>query len=152
PSYLAVALRAAHEADPHAGLWINDFGMEFDEDRFGQMLYLAKWLQAQGVPLTGIGFQSHIDDGDTINNDTHVDTAILRARIAAVAALGLKVRFSELDISNESEYPVFADVINTCRAEPACVGVTLWGITDKYSSSGALDSKGSFVPGTGLPW
>lgn len=152
PDYIALALRAAHEADPQTGLWINDFGMESDEDRFNQMLQLARRLKAEGVPLTGIGFQAHIDDGDTIENDTHISTSMLRSRISAVAALGLKVRFSELDITNQSEYPVFADVISVCKSEPACVSVTLWGITDKYSSSGEFGATGIYEPGSGLPW
>jgi len=33
-----------------------------------------------------------------------------------------------------------------------CEGVTLWGITDKYSSSGTLEGNGIFTPGIGLPW
>jgi endo-1,4-beta-xylanase len=152
PSYIATALRAAHAADPAAELWINDFGLESDDDRMNQMVALAQDLIKQGVPLTGIGFQAHIDNGDTINNDTHIDTKQLQAHFTALQALGLKARISELDISNASEQPVFADVYGACLAAANCTGVTTWGITDKYSSAGDLSRKGVYAPGTGLPW
>jgi len=152
PSYIATALKTAHAADPSAQLWINDFGMESDSDRFNQMLNLVKQLQSEGVPLTGVGFQAHIDSGDTISNDTHVDVNQLRSRFQALNALGLKARVSELDVTNDTEYPVFGDVFTACLAEPNCVGVTTWGITDKYSSSGDLSSNGAYSTGFGLPW
>lgn len=152
PNYIAIALRAAHQADPDAKLWINEFGMESDDDRFATMLDLVKQLKDQGIPLTGIGFQAHIDDSDTDGNDAHIDTNKLSSRMKALNQLGVSVRISELDITNESEYPVFSDAIKVCMQESNCEGVTMWGITDKYSSSGELSSKGIYSSGFGLPW
>ena len=152
PSYIALALRAAQAADPKAGLWINEFGMEADDARFQTMINLVKMLQAQHVPLTGIGFQAHIDAGDTIEGDTHMNKTKLAERLEVLKSLGLKARFSEVDISNPSEYPVFADILSVCLKSTNCTGMTTWGITDRYSSSGALDDHGQYATGTGLPW
>jgi len=153
PDYIATALRAAHAADPNAQLWINDFGMESDSDRFAQMVALVKRLQAEGVPLTGVGFEAHIDQGDTIGSSgEHISTTLLASRFKTLQALGLKARISELDVTNESEYGVYADVLSTCLKASNCVGVTTWGVTDKYSSSGDLDKHGVYAPGIGLPW
>lgn len=152
PDYIAIALRAAHEADPNATLWINEFGMESDDDRFADMVNLVTRLKNQGIPLTGVGFQTHIDEGDTDGADAHIDTNKLRSRMVTLNQLGLKVRISELDITNDTEYAVFSDVISVCIQQSNCEGVTMWGITDKYSSSGDLSSNGIYSTGFGLPW
>ena len=152
PDYIAVALNAAHAANPSAQLWINDFGMESDNSRFAQMVDLIKQLQSEGVPLTGIGFEAHIDNGDTNAPDTHIDINQLRSRFQTLNSMGLLARVSELDVSNKSEYPVFGDVMTACLDESNCVGVTTWGLTNKYSSGGSMDSNGIFYSGIGLPW
>lgn len=153
PDYHETMLRAAHEADPKAELWINDFGMEADGERFQQMLDLVDRLRAHGVPLTGIGFQAHIDEGDTNTTDTHIDVTMLRSRIQELEKRGLRARFSELDISNASEHAVFSDTIRACLGEKACTSVTVWGVTDKYSSGGDIDQFGIFHPSdVGLLW
>lgn len=151
PDYIAIALTTAHKADPNAGLWINEFGMESDDDRFAAMIAIAQRLKAQNIPLTGIGFQSHIDDGDTIDNDKHINVTKLKSRFEALAKLGLKTRISELDISNDSEYAVFADATKACLESTNCTGVTTWGPTDKY---GALDITINGITSTniGLLW
>jgi endo-1,4-beta-xylanase len=152
PEYIVAALKAAHAADPSTGLWLNDFGMESDPDRFQEMVTLVRWLQAQKVPLTGIGFEAHIDDGDTTDNDTQISIPMLESRLDTLKSLGLKARFSELDVTNASEYPVFGDVVRACLARSNCTGVTTWGITDKYASSGTVNGDGSYSTGVGLPW
>lgn len=152
PSYIALALKAAHAANPSAQLWINDFGMESDASRFAQMVTLIKILKAEGAPLTGIGFEAHIDSGDTNSSDTHINISALESRFQTLASMGLKARVSELDVSSESEYPVFGDVMTACLAESNCVGVTTWGVTNKYSSGGTLEPNGIFDSGIGLPW
>lgn len=152
PTYVDTMLRTAHEADPTAQLWINDFGLESDDSRFENMYQLAKGLVERGVPLTGIGFQAHIDSTDTIQGDTMIDTSKLHERIRRLQDIGLKSRFSEVDISSPGEYRVPARIIETCLSEPSCSGVTSWGLTDKYSSGATIDSRGIVSFGEGLLW
>ena len=152
PDHIAIALRAAHAANPQARLWINDYGLESDDSRFATMLSLVQRLKAEGVPLYGIGFEAHIDNGDTINNDTTINKEQLRQHIRSLAALGIKARISELDVTNETEQAVFADVLGVCISEPNCTDMTMWGATDKYSSSGGINDQGQLETGTGLPW
>ena len=88
--YLAQAFRFAHEADPNAELYYNDYDLELPAKRRGAV-ELIKKLKAAGVPLAGVGLQNHnqmewpsVEDED--------------ATIEAFAKLGLKVHITELDV------------------------------------------------------
>ena len=52
--YLAKAFEFAHEADPNAQLYYNDYDLELAAKREGAV-ELIKKLKAEGVPLTAIG-------------------------------------------------------------------------------------------------
>lgn len=150
PDYIAKALRAAHETDPAAELWINEFGLEMDDDRFADMLAVVTKLKQQGVPLTGVGFQSHLDEED-LDTDGRLNSATLKRHMQALANIGLKARVSELDVTDQSQFAAYGDVVATCLAQANCTGVTTWGITDAYSSGGGVEG-GSYETGVGLLW
>ena len=57
--YIADAIRTAHAADPNAKLYLNDYNIEGQNAKSNGMYNLAKSLLAQGVPLNGIGLESH---------------------------------------------------------------------------------------------
>ena len=88
--YLAQAFRFAHEADPSAELYYNDYDLELPAKRRGAV-ELIKKLQAAGVPLAGVGLQNHNQMEWPSVEDEH-------ATIEAVAKLGLKVHITELDV------------------------------------------------------
>ncbi|HSX45347.1 MAG TPA: endo-1,4-beta-xylanase [Candidatus Saccharimonadales bacterium] len=134
PDYVEIALRAAHAADPSAKLYLNDYGMESDDNKFQLMNVLSQYLTQIGAPLNGIGFEAHLDKFDTNSADTHIDEAKLEDHFQVMANLGLKVRVSELDVSNPSEYPALGDAVKACVKHPNCESVTTWGITNRYSS------------------
>lgn len=130
-SYIAAAFTAAHQADPAAKLYLNDFGLEEDGDRWNTLLALVTQLKSQGVPIDGVGFEAHVyQAGDEIN------PAVLRSHIQTLARLGLTVRISEMDVYDDSGTAVqatqYADVFNACLAESNCVSWSTWGITDRY--------------------
>lgn len=89
--YIAKAFQYAHEADPDAGLYINDYSLPNEARRDGAVA-LIKSLQEQGVPITGIGMQGHYQ----LNwpSLTQLDSAI-----EAFAGLGIDVMITELDIN-----------------------------------------------------
>ena len=88
--YIAKAFEFAHEADPSAELYYNDYSLENEAKRNGAVALVRK-LKAQGVPIRAVGSQEH----DKLDSPTaeQVD-----ATIAALAALGVKVNITELDI------------------------------------------------------
>jgi endo-1,4-beta-xylanase len=88
--YIAQAFAFAHEADPQAELYYNDYSLENEAKLKGAEELIAK-LKAQGVPVTGVGVQGHYHmDSPSLEQ---VDTAIAR-----LAKLGVKVMITELDI------------------------------------------------------
>jgi len=88
--YLLRAFHFAHEADPKAELYYNDYNLENEAKRKGAV-ELIKKLKAAGAPITGIGLQDH--------NKIETPTAKQEAdTIEAFAALGLRVNISELDV------------------------------------------------------
>ncbi len=88
--YLAKAYEFAHEADPQAELYYNDYSLENEAKRQGALELMRK-LRAEGAPITGVGLQGHYKL-DWPSPD-QVD-----ATITAFAQLGLKVMITELDV------------------------------------------------------
>jgi endo-1,4-beta-xylanase len=60
PDHIEQALRWAHEADPNAKLYLNDYNLESLGPKSDAMYALAQDLLARGVPLHGVGFQGHL--------------------------------------------------------------------------------------------
>lgn len=89
--YIAKAFQFAHEADPQAQLYYNDFAVEKIPKRSGAVA-LVKELQAQGVKINGVGVQGHYGlDRPSLEQ---VDETI-----SAFEKLGLKVMITELDVN-----------------------------------------------------
>jgi endo-1,4-beta-xylanase len=131
--YPAIALRAAHAADPSAKLYINDYGLEADGERWTALLRMIGQLQAQGVPLDGIGFEAHVYE-----NGDHIDPAVLEQHIEQLARMGLVSRISEIDVHGENrQYQAeeYTGVLKACLHEAGCTAFSTWGITDKYGST-----------------
>lgn len=137
-SYIADAFDAAHAADPDALLFYNDYGAEGLGAKSDRVYALVKSLVDAKVPISGVGLQMHIEGW------SHPPVADIAANMKRLAALGLKVNISEMDVQMRSlpgaldqqlveQGKVFHDVVATCVAEPGCHAVTFWGFTDKYS-------------------
>jgi len=88
--YLARAFTFAHEADPQAELYYNDYSLENEPKRRGALELIRK-LKQQGIPITAVGLQGH----DKMDWPTVAQQA---ATIEAFAALGVKVNITEFDI------------------------------------------------------
>lgn len=133
--YVADAFRWAHAADPAAKLYINDYNVEGINAKSDALYNLVKSLKAQGVPLDGVGIQAHYDLAYPFPAD-------IAGNLKRFADLGLEVAFTELDarfklpvsdsaLAQQATY--YGQTIAACLAVSACVGVTVWGFSDKYS-------------------
>ena len=90
-NFISLAFKLAAEADPDAKLVYNDYNLWKPEKRAG-VVRLVKNLQAQGIKIDGVGMQAHWSlEGPSLED---VENSIL-----AYAALGVKVSFTELDIT-----------------------------------------------------
>lgn len=84
------AFRYAKEAAPDAELYYNDYGLENDRKR-ANCVKLLKGLLERGVPITGVGTQSHFQL-------SHPPIVEVEKTIKDFSALGLKVMITELDV------------------------------------------------------
>jgi len=89
--YIAKAFQYAHEADPQAELYYNDYSLE-ELQKLNGAVRLIKNLKAQGVPISGVGLQGH-------NNLIFPSMQQQEAAITAFAKLGVRVNITELDIN-----------------------------------------------------
>jgi endo-1,4-beta-xylanase len=134
--YLATAFRLAHAADPDARLYYNDYGAEAAGAKSDAVYALVRRLLDQGVPLHGVGLQMHL-------RATHPPASdAIRANVARLAALGLEVRISEMDVRIRRvrrpdplavQARVYHDAIAACADTPGFAGVTFWGVSDAHS-------------------
>ncbi|KAF8591199.1 glycoside hydrolase family 10 protein [Ramaria rubella] len=133
-SYISIALQAARAADPNAKLYINDYNIEGPGAKSTAMINLVTSLKAAGVPIDGIGVQGHLIVGELPSG--------IQQNLEAFAALGVEVAITELDIRMTlpstaallaQQQQDYQTVISACQAVPACVGLTVWDYTDKYS-------------------
>jgi endo-1,4-beta-xylanase len=89
--YIAKAFQFAHEADPGAELYYNDYETEGQAKRAGAVELIRK-LKAQGIPVAAVGLQGHYRlDSPTVEQ--------VEAAIVAFSGLGIKVNITELDIT-----------------------------------------------------
>lgn len=89
--YIAYAFKIAAETDPDAKLVYNDYNLWKPEKRAG-VVKLVKSLQKEGVKIDGVGMQGHWSLlGPSIED--------IENSIIAYSSLGVKVSFTELDIT-----------------------------------------------------
>lgn len=111
---------------------INDYNLEYGGAKAQAMINLVTSLQAQGVPIHGVGIQGHLLVGGVPGN--------LQSIIESFTALGVEVAITELDIRMtlpvtdallEQQKADYQSVITACNKVPGCIGVTVWDYTDK---------------------
>lgn len=89
--FIKIAFEAAHEADPDAALYYNDYSTSIPEKREGIVRMIRK-LQDQGVPIHGVGMQGHV-------GMDYPELEEFEKTIEAFSDLGLKVAVTEFDIT-----------------------------------------------------
>ncbi|QRY60657.1 endo-1,4-beta-xylanase [Sphingobacterium siyangense] len=91
PQFIELAFKFAHEADPNAELYYNDYSTAIPEKRKG-IMRMVQQVKAAGGQVTGIGMQEH----NALDNPS-VDE--VEKTILGFAGLGAKVMVTEMDIS-----------------------------------------------------
>lgn len=146
PDYIAMAFRFAHQADPDARLYLNDYLIETANPKSDLALALAALLRASGVPIDGIGVQMH---RFTILPEPAAD---VEANLGQISDAGFQVWITEMDVAVvmpadaaklADQAVIYGDVVRACLRTRRCRGITTWGFTDRYSWIP------SFLPGFG---
>jgi endo-1,4-beta-xylanase len=115
PEVLTLAFKWAHEADPKAQLYYNDYNIEQgaveNKGKHASSIILLKRLLADGAPIHGVGIQGH----------WHLDTnlADVEKAIENYEALGLKVSITELDVTATGDNSGAMGVNQGTRTIPA---------------------------------
>jgi uncharacterized repeat protein (TIGR02059 family) len=117
----------AHEADPDARLFVNDYNIIEWQDQTDNFVQLVKTMLNNGAPVTGIGAQCHIGSSVDIDN--------FKARFDQLAQFGLPIKITEFDMAAKSltqqQYAVeMAKMMRLAFSHPAIEGFIFWGLTE----------------------
>ena len=89
--FIKLAFQFAHEADPEAELYYNDYNEWYPEKR-DAIVKMIREFKAEGIRIDGIGMQGHIGMDSPSLND-------YEDAIKAYSGEGVKVMATELDMS-----------------------------------------------------
>lgn len=132
--YIALALNKAHEMDPDAKLFINDYNVETINAKSDGLYNLVKKLLEENVPIDGVGFQCHFI-ADQIDYDSFAKN------VERFEALGLEVQLTEVDlrikapITDEkiaAQGEAYKKLMEISLAHNIRVFI-VWGVTDSQS-------------------
>ena len=138
PDYIEHALIKAHEVDPDAKLYLNEYtNEEMGHPKADAMYNFVKDLKDRGVPINGVGMQLHLDTTIPCSEDA------IRANLERYNELGLEISFSEVDIriptgeKKEENLPkqqeMYVMLYKLAKEMPNVKSVITWGISDKHS-------------------
>jgi len=140
PEYIALSFKWAHEADPDALLFYNDFSGDMSGKKTRAIYALADGLLAQRIPINGIGLQMHT----FINTPPNPEE--LFSFIEDINDLGLKVHITEMEVgigareknqdlekALEKQALIYYQILMACVNAPDCDTLITWGLTDAYT-------------------
>ncbi len=131
--YIALAFQWAHEADPNAILYYNDYEAEGLSPKSDSVYELVRDLKQAEVPIHGVGWQMHLSEGWRV-------TAEHRSNAERLRGLGLELSMTEMDVrlstpasaaQLESQARSYGEAMEL--ALETCAALLTWGFTDKYS-------------------
>jgi endo-1,4-beta-xylanase len=128
--FIENAFRWAHEADPNAELYYNDYNLETSKAKCDGAVALVKYLKSKGLRIDGVGIQLH-------GGLTYPSAKGLEYAITNLAATGVKVMITELDIRTRTRGYRGADINQVNRQstedENAAAAETQKKLADKYA-------------------
>jgi len=133
--YVEMAFRFAHEADPDALLFYNDYSGEAMTGKANAIYDMVQDFVKRGVPINGVGLQSHFTLGG-------VNEASISQNIKRLGALGLQVQITEMDdrfdgaptpAILQEQANDYAQLMQACLENSNCTAFITWGVSDNYT-------------------
>jgi endo-1,4-beta-xylanase len=161
PNFFDLAFRTARAADPSALLVYNDYNLETDtpdaQARRTALLHLLDKLGRQATPIDAVGLQSHLGV-----RDFHFNEGVYRSFLHEIAARGLKILITELDVldlgapadirlRDQAVADLYRRLLSVALDETAVAAVTTWGLSDRYSWYNLWMKDPYFQRSDGLP-
>jgi hypothetical protein len=163
-SMLEAAFRVASAADPSALLIINEGYSAAEGTPGGEALYnMVAQMKSDGTPIDGVGFEGHIaldqsgnfieGNRDILAFDPVYGFTDIAANVERYAALGLKVAFTEVDVTiyvgdidtstpagqallaqrRGLQAAAYRSLLHIALTHPNVVFFNLWDWADEYS-------------------
>jgi len=133
--YIEMAFRFAHETDPKAKLYYNDYNIDDLNKKSDAVYKLIKELLEKGVPIHGVGLQMHLLE-EHLPEPKSVDKNIKRFK-----NLGLEVSITEMDVrikrpvtqeKIENQARIYNEMLKAALRNK-CNAFILWGVSDAHS-------------------
>lgn len=137
PGITKLMAQWAHNGDPKAQLWLNDYDI-LTGNRLADYMAQIRTLLKEDVPIAGIGVQGHL-------HAESFDRNALQYSLDSLAVFGLPIRITEFNIPGQrSKYhreniqsmtleeqlakaKDLVDYYRICFAHPAVTGILMWG-------------------------
>jgi endo-1,4-beta-xylanase len=135
PGYIEEAFRYAHKIDPKAKLFYNDYNIEGVNAKSNAVYQMFRQMKADGVPVQGVGLQSHFDIQYNYPPD-------ILANMQRFADLKVRVSVTEADVrmdlpvdptKAQAQAGAYDALLSSCLLVTRCHNFTVWGISDRYS-------------------
>ncbi|UJR11124.1 hypothetical protein I4U23_015306 [Adineta vaga] len=122
--FVKYAFQFAHEADPDAQLYYNDYGIEAGGWKADKALEVVRWLKSEGVPIHGFGMQWHI------NISRNVRFMVTELDIAVPMRDGLPINPDDI----QKQATLFRSILQyTLHFSSQSPIFGTWGFTDRYN-------------------
>jgi endo-1,4-beta-xylanase len=161
--YIELAFRTAAAADPKALLVWNETYLEVSNG-FGQakrtaMLAQLDRMLARGVPIQGIGLESHL----RAEQAAILGDAAYESFLGQLAKRGMKIFITELDVQDvslpadpvardQAVAAIYGKFLTATLRQPAVRGVVTWGLADRFSWIAGYRPRKDGLPVRPLPF
>jgi endo-1,4-beta-xylanase len=161
--YMEQAFRATAAADPKALLVWNETYLELSNG-FGQakrraMLPLLDAMLSRGVPIEGIGLESHL----RADQAAALGDASYEAFLAELARRGMKIFITELDVQDvtlpadtdardRAVAGIYSRFLSATLRQPAVKGIITWGLADSFTWIAGYRPRKDGLPVRPLPF
>lgn len=136
PGFVEMAFKQASKTfGAKQELFYNDFGAEGSGAKSDEVFDYVKGMLADGVQVNGVGLQMHVDI------DAFPAYADVSANMARLAALGLDIHITEMDVGCKGcdaaglkkQAAVYGGMLTACLNEPRCKSFETWGFSDAHT-------------------
>jgi endo-1,4-beta-xylanase len=150
-SWMEKAFTVANETNPKAQLLLNDFGIEipesitYDKPKRDKILELATNLIQKGIPIDGIGFQTHVFGKDFKDEQRAIQLMKgFQENIQSFQKAGFNIYITELDVRMDQmeEYTLserlqiqataYSLIVETALGS-GIDNITIFGVWDEHS-------------------